>query len=701
MTPANRPLSNMSEHDTESLTLSEPAYPLSLNCGGLSNLPYPTLARSIYGHGARIPVLGGLVRLPLVIARRAVRVTIPHELCIERAKFDALSEHYQMRYEELKQQYDMATARHDELQQNEVTARRAEDNFQLTPEQFVATLYRTVLRRPADPAGLAHWSNIITATGDYTSVLASLVESNEFKALGANLINCPPPSSFTGGAASIRYGTIGALAIDQVGAGLPPGIDIVVPVCNAEKWINAICDGYDALRLRPLFIVEARSSDNSLAILLGRNARAFSARGKRPYVESLLSGIIPYLSSSWILRLDDDELPSYAMLHWIADSISHLQGTSVAFPRFWVHGNTHGVWEISDCRAIGGAWGADHQWRLFRPSAVIPTDAIHTPGFEASGTIAPDEARIYHFDWIVRSYDERLRKIERYEELEKDSGNKFSAYYLPEERDRAIYDFIPLEDNLIETVCERLGPQELCEQKEGRRTQLIDRCGVERYDHIGVKLELPRHLVTPAIRRAFREGYYETLETQLISRFLRPSDTVLELGAAVGFLATWIAQRLTTGRVISYEANPSLIDVAANTFRMNEVNVTLKNAIVIGEAGRETAELFVHQAFWASSQFPNEGTRIEVPARGLSSVLQDVSPDILVVDIEGGEKELFDQVELSGIRHVLVEFHVAVTGRSGVRKVFQRMSELGFTYDPEFSSSYIVTFTPVEGTQTM
>ena len=142
------------------------------------------------------------------------------------------------------------------------------------------------------------------------------------------------PSSFTGGVASIRYDAIGGLATDQLGAGLPPGIDVVVPVCNAARWINAICDGYDGLRLRPLFIVEARSSDDSLAILLGRNARAFTAQGEMPYVESLLSGIIPYFSSSWILRLDDDELPSSAMLRWVAGNVSHLQAPSVAFPRY-------------------------------------------------------------------------------------------------------------------------------------------------------------------------------------------------------------------------------------------------------------------------------------------------------------------------------------------------------------------------------
>lgn len=384
------------------------------------------------------------------------------------------------------------------------------------------------------------------------------------------------------------------------------------------------------------------------------------------------------------------------MLRWIANNIDRVQEASVGFPRFWVRGTKAGGWEISDCKTIGGAWGADRQRRLFRPSDVALTDTLHTPGFQASATIAPSEARIYHLDWVVRSYDERLRKVELYEELERGKGNIFSGYYLPEERDRAVYDFTPLDDDVIETVCEQLDQLTLSE----RKTQAT-RDDIERLDHLGVKLEIPKHLLVPVIRRAFREGYYESLEAQLVSRLLRPSDTVLELGAAVGFLATWIAQRLTTGHVISYEANPSLIDVANRNFRLNSVDVTLRNAIVTGQAGCATAELVVDEAFWASSQFLNEGPRIEVPAQGLSDIVQSVRPDVLVVDIEGGEVGLFEYVDLSGIRHVLVELHAALIGYAGVRKVFQRMAELGFAYDPGFSSYHVATFTPVAQVPTM
>ena len=72
-----------------------------------------------------------------------------------------------------------------------------------------------------------------------------------------------------------------------------------------------------------------------------------------------------------------------------------------------------------------------------------------------------------------------------------------------------------------------------------------------------------------------------------------------------------------------------------------------------------------------------------------------------MVDIVGGEKGLFDLVDLHGVRHVVVEFHAAVIEIDGVMKVFRRLSDLGFAYNPQFSSSHIVTLTPVEEFEAM
>jgi hypothetical protein len=117
---------------------------------------------------------------------------------------------------------------------------------------------------------------------------------------------------------------------------------------------------------------------------------------------------------------------------------------------------------------------------------------------------------------------------------------------------------------------------------------------------------------------------------------------------------------------------------------------------VTGGPDGGTTEFFVHRAFWESSQIAPEGVKTELAGEALRGIVSNVRPDILIVDIEGGEADLFSQVELNGVRHVLIELHAAVIGRAGIGKVFQRMSELGFAYDPDCSSSYIVTFSSVD-----
>jgi FkbM family methyltransferase len=52
----------------------------------------------------------------------------------------------------------------------------------MTPEAFVAALYRHVLGREAEPEGLRHWADAMVETGDPTAVLAAFLGSPEYRA---------------------------------------------------------------------------------------------------------------------------------------------------------------------------------------------------------------------------------------------------------------------------------------------------------------------------------------------------------------------------------------------------------------------------------------------------------------------------------------------------------------------------------------
>ncbi|SFN07070.1 hypothetical protein SAMN05444747_11487 [Variovorax sp. OV329] len=141
-------------------------------------------------------------------------------------------------------------------------------------------------------------------------------------------------------------------------------------------------------------------------------------------------------SSEWIIRFDDDELPSMALVRWLDESIRGVREPSIAFSRRDVmmrdgrlcySRGEHYYFHQNDPTYL------NPQWRGFKPSQVEWTDAIHTPGFAVKAFAdAPSSAYFVHFDWMLRSTEERIEKMKRYERQAAGAGWSFAQFYLPE-----------------------------------------------------------------------------------------------------------------------------------------------------------------------------------------------------------------------------------------------------------------------------
>lgn len=234
-------------------------------------------------------------------------------------------------------------------------------------------------------------------------------------------------------------------------------LEIVVPVRDAEDRIAPLLDQYDSLGLRPLFIVDRDSRDRTLSILQSRHARLSIDRGEHPRVESLLFNAIPKIDARWILRFDDDELPTRRLLDWVNRHLAGLTEPVVGLPRLWVRVDSAGRLEGSFCDSTGGGTVPDWQFRLFRPAAVRLISDIHTPGFVLDRyALAPDDALLFHLNWIVRTHAERLEKVAGYDGQSPGAGRNFVHFYLPEDHDPASYHFVRVVDPDVEDVARRL-----------------------------------------------------------------------------------------------------------------------------------------------------------------------------------------------------------------------------------------------------
>lgn len=101
----------------------------------------------------------------------------------------------------------------------------------------------------------------------------------------------------------------------------------------------------------------------------------------------------------------------------------------------------------------------DFQFRGFLVDSVRFRKKIHTPGFsfnESDVLYAPSDCHIYHFDWVVRSREQRASKLEFYERMEPGAFELLKYQYLYEDFDRALYDFSPLDDSDVSALALRL-----------------------------------------------------------------------------------------------------------------------------------------------------------------------------------------------------------------------------------------------------
>ena len=171
------------------------------------------------------------------------------------------------------------------------------------------------------------------------------------------------------------------------------------------------------------------------------------------------------------------------------------------------------------------------------------------------------------------------------------------------------------------------------------------------------------------------KGYYESDEARSLNDLIQPDDRILELGSGLGYVACLAAKKAHRGQVLSFEANPKMVELAKETVQLNSIdNVEIRNGILALDEG--TRKFYVSEHFWESSLEPNSNwNEISVPAESIKATLESFCPNVLLVDIEGGEYELFKTPfwNLNGVlKKMSIEFHKC----DNPHEVF---SELNFT----------------------
>jgi FkbM family methyltransferase len=197
----------------------------------------------------------------------------------------------------------------------------------------------------------------------------------------------------------------------------------------------------------------------------------------------------------------------------------------------------------------------------------------------------------------------------------------------------------------------------------------------------GIELPVKHRLISEGIAKQIFFGEYESKEIDIISRRLEPTDRVMEVGAGIGFLSAFCASKVGSENVFAYEANPELLEVIRTTYARNHLSPSISNVFLADEEGE--CDFYVHDEFWASSSVVSSNTSRKISVRKvkLNEEIHRVAPTFLIVDIEGGEKEFFGIIDLTGIRKVCVETHPGVLTDKDISDIFQILFQNGFVLD--------------------
>ena len=143
--------------------------------------------------------------------------------------------------------------------------------------------------------------------------------------------------------------------------------------------------------------------------------------------ERALAWLNDQCSGDWILRLDDDELPSAGFVDALPCLMRDRNYTHYWLPRRWVIGDERARWIAEH------PWWPDWQLRFFRnlPSLVSFPGQLHTD-YQVQGAGAYfSEGSLYHYALVDRSEHERRQKVAQYERIS--PGNSKPTYYFPDE----------------------------------------------------------------------------------------------------------------------------------------------------------------------------------------------------------------------------------------------------------------------------
>ncbi|HEX2233931.1 MAG TPA: hypothetical protein VHG69_11285, partial [Thermoleophilaceae bacterium] len=157
----------------------------------------------------------------------------------------------------------------------------------------------------------------------------------------------------------------------------------------------------------------------------------------------VLGWLMNECTADWILRIDDDEVPSAALLRELPAILAAERPTNVALARRWLHPDRHHYLRSHP-------WTPDYQLRLVRNvPGIWRFPGLRHDNFDALGERRFLPLAIYHLDLLLQPLEARRAKRALYEAdrpAHAADGFPVNAMYTPEDVEGIELSPVPEED---------------------------------------------------------------------------------------------------------------------------------------------------------------------------------------------------------------------------------------------------------------
>lgn len=162
---------------------------------------------------------------------------------------------------------------------------------------------------------------------------------------------------------------------------------------------------------------------------------------------------------------------------------------------------------------------------------------------------------------------------------------------------------------------------------------------------------------------------------------VKPGDVVIDFGLNIGMFTCWA---ITKGakEVYSYEPEYDNFCLAEQNVKLNglENKAHLFNAAVVGNDDKKRSfSINLKKNKGAHSLVAKRGRdTVDVDCVNFNDIVSKVNPDIIKMDIEGGEYECLKNIQcnLAGVRELIMEFHHAHLLDVGKEVIFNEVLDI-------------------------